>query len=147
MQLKIKRLREGVALPAYETAGAAAMDLRAVCGEEGIRLEPGQRALVPTGLAIELPGPEAVALIFARSSLGAKHGLALPNGVGVIDSDYRGEVLVALANFGQEAYTIQNGERVAQMAVLPVARPQLVEAEELSDTPRGGSGFGSTGKF
>lgn len=147
MQLKIKRVREGVALPAYETAGAAAMDLRAVCGEEGIRLEPGQRTLVPTGLAIELPGPEAVALIFARSSLGAKHGLALPNGVGVIDSDYRGEVFVALANFGQEAYTVQNGERIAQMAILPVAHPQLVEVEALSDTPRGGSGFGSTGKF
>lgn len=147
MQLKIKRVREGASLPAYETPGAAAMDLRAVCGPEGICLAPGQRTLVPTGIAVELPGPETVALIFARSSLGAKYGVALPNGVGVIDSDYRGEIFVALANSGGEPYTVQNGERVAQMAIVPVLRPQLTEVETLSETARGGSGFGSTGKF
>lgn len=108
---------------------------------------PGQRALLPTGFAIELPGPEYVALIFARSSLGARHGVALPNGVGVIDSDYRGEVHVALANHGDEAYVIQPGERVAQMAVVPVAHAVLQEVDELGGTARGEGGFGSTGKL
>ena len=92
-------------------------------------------------------GPEYVALIFARSSLGARHGVALPNGVGVIDSDYRGEVHVALANHGDEAYVIQPGERVAQMAVVPVAHAVLQEVGELGGTARGEGGFGSTGKL
>ena len=130
--VKIKRLRSQAKLPAYATEGAAAMD---------------QRALLPTGFAIELPGPEYVALIFARSSLGSKHGVALPNGVGVIDSDYRGEVHVALANHGQQPYVIQPGERVAQMAVVPVARAVLQEVDELGGTARGEGGFGSTGKL
>ena len=115
--------------------------------EAPFTLAPGQRALLPTGFAIELPGPEYVALIFARSSLGSKHGVALPNGVGVIDSDYRGEVHVALANHGQQPYVIQPGERVAQMAVVPVARAVLQEVDELGGTARGEGGFGSTGKL
>ena len=112
-----------------------------------VKAKRGQRALLPTGFAIELPGPEYVALIFARSSLGARHGVALPNGVGVIDSDYRGEVHVALANHGDEAYVIQPGERVAQMAVVPVAHAVLQEVGELGGTARGEGGFGSTGKL
>ena len=144
--VKIKRLRSQAKLPAYATEGAAAMDLCAVL-EAPFTLAPGQRALLSTGFAIELPGPEYVALIFARSSLGSKHGVALPNGVGVIDSDYRGEVHVALANHGQQPYVIQPGERVAQMAVVPVARAVLQEVDELDGTARGEGGFGSTGKL
>ena len=144
--VKIKRLRRQAKLPAYATDGAAAMDLCAAL-EAPLTLAPGQRALLPTGFAIELPGPEYVALIFARSSLGARHGVALPNGVGVIDSDYRGEVHVALANHGDEAYVIQPGERVAQMAVVPVTHAVLQEVGELGGTARGEGGFGSTGKL
>ncbi len=144
--VKIKRLRAQAKLPAYATAGAAAMDLCAAL-EQPMELLPGQRVLVPTGFAMELPGREYVGLIFARSSLGSKYGVALPNGVGVIDSDYRGEVHVALVNHGNAPYVIQPGERVAQMAVMPVAHALLQEVEELSDTARGEGGFGSTGKL
>ena len=105
------------------------------------------RAVIPTGIAVELPGPEYVALVFARSGLAVKNGLTLSNGVGVIDSDYRGEVHVALANHGQQPYVIQPGERVAQMAVVPVARAVLQEVDELGGTARGEGGFGSTGKL
>ena len=125
--VKIKRLRRQAKLPAYATDGAAAMDLCAAL-EAPLTLAPGQRALLPTGFAIELPGPEYVALIFARSSLGARHGVALPNG-------------------GDEAYVIQPGERVAQMAVVPVAHAVLQEVGELGGTARGEGGFGSTGKL
>ena len=143
--VKIKRLRSQAKLPAYATEGAAAMDLCAVL-EAPFTLAPGQRALLPTGFAIELPGPEYVALIFARSSLGSKHGVALPNGVGVIDSDYRGEISVGLVNLSDKPYTVQNGERIAQLAVMPVALPDMLEVETLTDTERGTGGFGSTGR-
>ncbi len=146
MQVHFKQLRPGAALPARATEGAAAADLLALCGEEGITLAPGQRALVPTGLAMELPGSGYVALVFARSGLAAKQGIALANGVGVIDSDYRGEVQVALINLSDAPYTVQSGERVAQLAVLPVAAFSAVWAEVLTETDRGAGGFGSTGK-
>lgn len=146
VRVKIKRLCAQAKMPAYATAGAAAMDLCAAL-EQPLELLPGQRVLVPTGFAMELPGREYVALIFARSSLGSKYGVALPNGVGVIDSDYRGEVHVALVNHGNAPYVIQPGERVAQMAVMPVAHAALQEVEELSNTARGEGGFGSTGKL
>ena len=147
MVLKYKKVRPGAALPGRATPGSAAADLRAVCGDEGVTLQPMGRAVIPTGIAVELPGPEYVALVFARSGLAVKNGLTLSNGVGVIDSDYRGEVHVALANHGQQPYVIQPGERVAQMAVVPVARAVLQEVDELGGTARGEGGFGSTGKL
>ena len=112
-------------VPAYATPGAAAADLCAVL-DEPLTLAPMQRALVPTGLAIELPGPHAVALVYARSGLSIKHGLCMANGVGVVDSDYRGELKVPMINLGTEAYTIQPGERVAQLCIAPVYTPPLL---------------------
>ena len=114
--------------------------------DEPLTLAPMQRALVPTGLAIELPGPHAVALVYARSGLSIKHGLCMANGVGVVDSDYRGELKVPMINLGTEAYTIQPGERVAQLCIAPVYTAAFAQAAELGDTQRGAGGFGSTGK-
>ena len=108
-------------------------------------LEPGDSALFPTGLAAEIPQGH-VGLIFTRSGLGVKHGVAVSNGVGVSDSDYRGELHVGLRNHSREAYAIQPGERVAQLVILPVCLPELAEVEELSETARGQGGFGSTGR-
>ena len=105
-----------------------------------------QRALVPTGFAIELPDAGTVALVYARSGLSIKHGLCMANGVGVIDSDYRGEVKVPMVNLGTEPYTIQPGERVAQLCIAPVYTAAFVPAESLGDTARGEGGFGSTGR-
>ena len=122
-------------VPAYATPGAAAADLCAVL-DEPLTLAPMQRALVPTGLAIELPGPHA----------SIKHGLCMANGVGVVDSDYRGELKVPMINLGTEAYTIQPGERVAQLCIAPVYTAAFAQAAELGDTQRGAGGFGSTGK-
>ena len=149
MELKIKPLSPKIGteipFPAYATAGAAGMDLRA-CLDTPLTLNPGDRVGVPTGFAIALPGPEWVAYIFARSGLGIKNGITLPNCVGVIDSDYRGEIVVALVNLGAEDYVIQPGERVAQLVIVPCAQPTLVETETLPQTQRGTGGFGSTGR-
>ena len=125
-------------VPAYATPGAAAADLCAVL-DEPLTLAPMQRALVP-------PGPHAVALVYARSGLSIKHGLCMANGVGVVDSDYRGELKVPMINLGTEAYTIQPGERVAQLCIAPVYTAAFAQAAELGDTQRGAGGFGSTGK-
>ena len=144
MKMNVKRTNPYAILPRYATAGAAGMDLTA-CLDEPLTLSPGQRALVPTGIAIALP-PQHVGLIFARSGLAVKQGLTLSNGVGVIDCDYRGEVQVGLIHLGSEPYTIQPGERIAQLAVMPVVQVQPVEVEELNGTERGVGGFGSTGK-
>ena len=143
--VKYKVLDSRARVPAYATAGAAAADLCAVL-DAPLTLAPMQRALVPTGLAIELPGPETVALVYARSGLSIKHGLCMANGVGVIDSDYRGEPRVPMINLGAEAYTIQPGERVAQLCIAPVYAAAFVPAEALGDTARGEGGFGSTGR-
>lgn len=143
--VKYKVLDERAEVPAYATAGAAAADLHAVL-EEPLTLQPMQRALVPTGLAIELPGPHCVALVYARSGLSIKHGLCMANGVGVVDSDYRGELKVPMINLGTEAYTIQPGERVAQLCIAPVYTAAFAPADTLNDTARGEGGFGSTGK-
>ena len=132
-------------LPAYATAGAAAMDLCA-CMEEPVTLAPGGRQGIPTGISIALPGPEYVVLVCSRSGMGARHGITLSNSVGVIDSDYRGELTVGLVNHGDVPYTIQPGERVAQLCIAPVWQAGFAAAEELSDTDRGTGGFGSTGK-
>lgn len=146
MKLKIKRLHPDARMPVRSTDGSAGMDLCALL-EEPLTLEPGGRAGVPTGIAIGLPGRETVGLVFARSGLAVKHGLALSNGVGVIDSDYRGEIKVGLVNLSDKPYTIQPGERIAQLAVMPVLLPALEEAETLEETDRGAGGFGSTGRL
>ena len=144
-KLFVKRLDPRVQLPAYQTPGAAAMDLAALL-EEPLTVAPRALVSIPTGLAIALPDAGWVALIFARSGLGIKHGIALSNGVGVIDSDYRGEIRVGLTNLTDIPYTIQPGDRIAQLMVVPVARAAVLELEELPDTARGAGGFGSTGK-
>lgn len=146
MTLKIKKLNPDAKLPVRSTPGSAGMDLCALL-EEPLTVAPGGRVTVPTGIAIRLPSPETVGLIFARSGLAVKHGLTLSNSVGVIDSDYTGELRVGLVNLSQEAYTIQPGERIAQLAVMPVCLPQVEETDDLGDTERGAGGFGSTGRL
>ena len=113
---------------------------------DALTIPPGGRAAVPTGIAIGLPSPETVGLVFARSGLAVKHGLALSNGVGVIDSDYTGEIRVGLVNLSDEAYTIQPGERIAQLVIMPGCLPHMELADSLKETERGGGGFGSTGR-
>lgn len=144
MNLNLKLLRADAKVPAYGTDGAAAMDLSA-CLTEPLTLNHGDLAMVPTGIAISLPSGDYMALVFARSGLGVKHGISLSNGVGVIDSDYRGEISVGLTNLSQNPYTIQNGDRIAQLAVVPVAHPGLTVVSQLDDTARSDGGFGSTG--
>jgi dUTP pyrophosphatase len=137
---------EGLALPAYETAEAAGMDLRAAVDSSApITLAPGERAMVPTGLTIALPsGYEAQ--VRPRSGLAAKHGVTCLNTPGTIDADYRGEVKVILINLGQESFVVRRGERIAQMIVAPVTRAELNVVAELDGTERGSGGFGSTGR-
>ncbi|MBI2261543.1 MAG: dUTP diphosphatase [Caulobacterales bacterium] len=146
--LRVERLphAEGLPLPAYETSGSAGMDLRAaVADETPMILAPGARALVPTGLKIALePGYEAQ--VRPRSGLALKHGLTCLNSPGTIDSDYRGEVGVILANLGQEPFVIRRGERIAQLVVARCEQAALVEVEALDETARGAGGFGSTGR-
>lgn len=146
--LRIQRLphAEGLAFPTYETSGSAGMDLRAAVAEEApLTLEPGARALVPTGLKIALePGFEAQ--VRPRSGLALKHGLTCLNSPGTIDSDYRGEVGVILINHGQEPFVIRRGERIAQLVIARHEQAELVEVEALDDTARGAGGFGSTGR-
>lgn len=149
MELKIKplspKIGTDIPLPRFATAGAACMDLCA-CVDEAVTLNAGERRLVPTGIAIALPSPEYVALVFARSGLGIKRGVCLSNGVGVIDSDYRGELRVALYNESDTDYVIHDGDRIAQLMVLPVVQPTLEFVDELDETERGAGGFGSTGR-
>ena len=142
-QIKVKRLRENAVIPTYGTAFSAGADLYA-CLDQPITVAPGETAKIPTGLALELPAQTA-GLVFARSSLGTKRGLAPANKVGVIDPDYRGEGWVVLFNHSLLPQQINPGERVAQLLVVPVFTPGFVEADELSDTVRGAGGFGSTG--
>ncbi|MBR6719893.1 MAG: dUTP diphosphatase [Clostridia bacterium] len=142
-EVKIKKLAEGVNLPSYQTEGAAGMDISA-CLTEDIILKPMERKLIPTGFAIAVPDGYA-AYLYARSGLASKKGITLPNCVGVIDSDYRGEVKVALVNLSDEPFEIKNGDRIAQMVISPVIQAILIEADELSETERAGGGFGSTG--
>ena len=142
-EVEIKKLSEGVTLPSYQTEGAAGMDISA-CLTEDVILNPMERKLIPTGFAIAVPDGYA-AYLYARSGLASKKGITLPNCVGVIDSDYRGEVKVALVNLSDEPFEIKNGDRIAQMVISPVIQVILVEKEELSETKRAGGGFGSTG--
>jgi len=131
-------------LPAYQTAQAAGMDLSAYLVESVI-LEPLQRQLIPTGLFIELPA-NTEAQIRPRSGLAFKHGITVLNSPGTIDADYRGEIKVLLVNLSQEAFTIKNGERIAQMVIAKVEQAYFVEVDELADSARAAAGFGSTGK-
>lgn len=141
MEIKIKS--ESGYLPAYETEGSAGMDLKASL-KEPIILQPGERALVPTGLYIQLPlGFEAQ--IRARSGLAIKRGIGLVNGVGTIDSDYRGQIKVALINMGKDPFTVQDGDRIAQMVIARYERVTWKLSAELEDTRRGSGGFGHTG--
>ncbi|MDD7016705.1 MAG: dUTP diphosphatase [Firmicutes bacterium] len=141
MKIRIKSL-SGV-LPQYETAGAAGMDIRAYL-DDPVTINPGERALVPTGLFMEIPEGYEVQ-IRARSGLAIKKGIGLVNGIGTIDSDYRGEVKVPLINWGQEPFTVSNGERIAQMVAAAYIKAEIEPAEELSETERGAGGFGHTG--
>ena len=154
MELKIKALSPKIGteipLPSYATAGSAGLDLRA-CIDAPVYL-PGtdtglpNSAMVPTGIAIQLPGSEYVALVYARSGLAVKHGVTLSNCVGVIDSNYRGEIKVGLVNLSGKAYTIEPGERIAQLVITPVTQANIQLVDELDNTDRGAGGFGSTGK-
>ncbi|MGN0519935.1 MAG: dUTP diphosphatase [Candidatus Fimenecus sp.] len=142
--LKIRKVSENAVIPKRATGGSAGLDLCA-CIDAPITLNGGETALIPTGLAIELPSAEYGAFVFARSGLAIKHGIGLLNAVGVIDSDYRGEIKVGVINQISEAYTIEPGERVAQMVVMPVSMMPVEEVETLGETDRGAGGFGSTG--
>lgn len=141
--MKIKIVSKSGVLPAYETEGSAGMDIRAYL-DEPMTIEPGERALVPTGLFMEIPAGNEVQ-IRARSGLAIKKGIGLVNGIGTIDSDYRGEVKVALINWGKEAFVIDNGDRIAQMVVAAYVKADVELVEKLSETDRGAGGFGHTG--
>lgn len=131
--------------PAYSTAGAAGLDLRACIDQAELVFAPGQRHAAPTGLAIEIMSPGVAGFVFSRSGLGAAQGLAVSQGVGLIDPDYRGQIIVSLLNTSGEERRIRRGERIAQLVFLPYAQARLIPAEELSATPRGAGGFGHTG--
>ena len=146
VKVMVRRLPhgEGLPLPAYATEGSAGMDLRAAV-EAPVTIPAGGRAMVPTGLSVEIPrGFEGQ--VRGRSGLAARHGVGIPNAPGTIDSDYRGEVCVILANWGDQAFVVARGERIAQLVIAPVARAELVEVEELAVSERGAGGFGHTGR-
>ncbi len=142
--IRVKILRQGAKLPTYGSAEAAGADLYA-CLESPVTLAPGATAFIPTGIALEVPRGCA-GLVYARSGMACKRGLAPANKVGVVDSDYRGEITVVLHNHGSQAQTVENGERIAQFLITPVLTPAYAEAASLSDTERNTGGFGSTGK-
>ena len=143
--VKIKKMANtSRVLPTYATAASAGVDLCAELKEQLI-VNPGENVKIPTGLAIELPSQQVVALVFARSGLASRHGMGLTNGVGVIDSDYRGEIQVLMYNSGTQPVIINSGDRIAQMVFMPVFHALLQEVTELQDTARGSGGFGSTG--
>ena len=142
--IRVKILRQGARLPTYGSAEAAGADLYA-CIDAPVTIAPGETVFLPTGIAMEVPRGCA-GLVYARSGLACKRGLAPANKVGVVDSDYRGEINVVLHNHGKVPQTIENGERIAQMVITPVLTPPYEVAENLSDTDRNTGGFGSTGK-
>ena len=141
MKIKVRSLSGN--LPSYETEGSAGMDIRAYI-DEPVTLEPGKRTLIPTGLFMEIPAGFEVQ-IRARSGLAVKYGIGLTNGIGTIDSDYRGEIKVSLINWGEDDFVINDGDRIAQMVVCRYEKADLELADELSDTVRGAGGFGHTG--
>lgn len=147
IQLKIldPRLGEQIALPAYATPGSAGLDLRA-CLEQPLILQPGETALIPTGLAIHIDDPHLAAVLLPRSGLGHKHGIVLGNLVGLIDSDYQGQVFVSCWNRGSEPFTVEVGERIAQMVFVPVAQVEFECVAEFDASHRGSGGFGHSGR-
>ncbi|SPL72335.1 dUTP diphosphatase [Acinetobacter stercoris] len=147
VQVKVldKRLGQEWPLPTYATAGSAGLDLRA-CVDQAIQIEPGQTVLVKTGMAIYIHDPEFAGLILPRSGLGHKHGIVLGNLVGLIDSDYQGELMVSVWNRGQSAFTLEPGERLAQYVLVPVVQAEFDIVTDFAETERGAGGFGHTGK-
>lgn len=144
-ELRVVRLphSEGLPLPAYQTELSAGCDLRAAVSEPLV-MAPGARVLVPTGLRVVIPaGFEGQ--VRARSGLALRHGIGLPNGLGTIDADYRGELMVLLCNWGAETFTIERGDRIAQLVIAPVVQATFIEVDSVEDTARGHGGFGSTG--
>ena len=145
LQISVRKLRDNAQLPYRATEQSAGYDLFAAL-EEDITLFPGERTLIPTGLSIAIPDPHYGGFIFARSGLSSKKGIALSNGVGVIDADYRGEICVAITNFSDCAYTIHTGDRIAQILFLPIETANFVLTDVLDETERGNGGFGSTSR-
>jgi dUTP diphosphatase len=145
IDLKVIDARMAEQLPAYATPGSAGLDLRA-CLDGPLVLEPGQTQLIPTGLAIHVADPGLAALILPRSGLGHKHGIVLGNLVGLIDSDYQGQLMVSCWNRGQASFTVQPMERIAQLIIVPVVQAQFRRVDEFGASDRGAGGFGSTGK-
>lgn len=143
-RLEIKIVSKSGAMPSYETEGSAGADIRAWLPDGDITLQPGERRLIPTGLYVELP-PGIEAQIRARSGLSIKHGITMINGVGTVDSDYRGEWNVPMVNLGQEAYTIHDGDRIAQMVLARYEQADFTVTGEINETERGEGGFGHTG--
>ncbi|MBQ7820873.1 MAG: dUTP diphosphatase [Clostridia bacterium] len=144
IDVKIKKLRENAVIPEYATSGSAALDLRCAA-DEPVIIPARSRAAVPTGIAVAPNDASVVSIVCARSGLSTKHGIALANGIGVIDSDYRGEILVSLINNSDTDFTVEPGDRVAQLMFMPVLTAKLTECDELDSTERGVGGFGSTG--
>lgn len=145
LEVKIK-LTRGMSAPEYATEGSAAVDLRAAIDEGSrVTIEPGARALIPTGVHIAPESKNVVGIVAGRSGLGVKKGVSLANGIGVIDSDYRGEVHVCLINHGEDPFTVERGDRIAQLMFMPVCAAAFTVCDELDDTERGTGGFGSTG--
>lgn len=144
-KLKIQRISKNAILPKRTTDGAAGFDLFACINEE-IEIKPREIVKIPTGIALGLEDKNVVALIYARSGISIKFGINLANGVGVVDSDYRGEIIVGLTNISNVSYTIKPNDRIAQMVLAPVIIPEILEVSSLDETNRGSGGFGSTGK-
>jgi dUTP pyrophosphatase len=145
VDIKVLDERMAASLPAYATPGAAGLDLRA-CLDQALTLAPGQTMLIPTGLAIHIGDPGLAALILPRSGLGHKHGIVLGNLVGLIDSDYQGQLMVSCWNRGQDSFVIQPMERIAQLVIVPVVQAQFRRVESFDASARGDGGFGSTGR-
>ena len=145
IDLKVLDERMAAHLPAYATPGSAGLDLRA-CLDEALVLQPGQAALVPTGLALHIADPGLAAMLLPRSGLGHKHGIVLGNLVGLIDSDYQGPLMVSCWNRGTAPFTVEPMERIAQMVIVPVVQAQFRRVDEFGNSARGSGGFGSTGR-
>ena len=140
-----ERIGNSIPLPSYATDGSAGMDLRA-CIDDSLTIEPGQTSLIPTGIAIHIADPGIAATILPRSGLGHKHGLVLGNLVGLIDSDYQGQLFISCWNRSDKAYTIEMGDRIAQLVFLPIVQVNLNAVESFDNTERGAGGFGHSGK-
>lgn len=145
MDLKIKKIKANAIVPIRATEGSAGFDLYA-CISEPVTIKKGERAIIPTGIAVEISDKNYAIFVFARSGLGIKHGISLSNGVGVIDSDYRGEICVGLINTSNVDYIINPSDRIAQIVLMPICLPNIILSDELNTTDRNLGGFGSTGK-